>query len=68
MSHRYLSCPTLVIGTDTKHRGREVFESWQRTIPGSELEILPLDGYHAAATDPDLTAQVTRAFIDRHAA
>jgi len=63
-----IRCPTLVIGTDTKHRGREVFESWQRTIPGSELEILPLDGYHAAATDPDLTAQVTRAFLDRHAA
>jgi pimeloyl-ACP methyl ester carboxylesterase len=62
-----IRCPTLVIGTDTKRRGREVFEGWQKTIPNSELAILPLDGYHAAATDPDLTAGVVRQFIDRHA-
>jgi len=61
-----IRCPTLVIGTDTSHRGRAVFESWQKTIPNSELVILPLDGYHAAATDPDLTAGITRAFIDKH--
>jgi hypothetical protein len=61
-----ISVPTLVIGTDTKHRGREVFESWQKTIPGSELVMLPVDGYHAAATDPDMTAEVVRRFIDRH--
>lgn len=62
-----IRCPTLVIGTDTKRRGREVFESWQKTIPGSELVILPLDGYHAAATDPDMTARITREFIERRA-
>jgi pimeloyl-ACP methyl ester carboxylesterase len=62
-----IRCPTLVIGTDTARRGREVFESWQTTIRNSELAMLPLDGYHAAATDPDTTAGVTRAFIDRHA-
>jgi pimeloyl-ACP methyl ester carboxylesterase len=62
-----IRCPTLVIGTNTKHRGREVFESWQKTIPNSELAILPIDGYHAAGTDPDLTAQVTLEFIGRHA-
>jgi hypothetical protein len=28
--------------------------------------ILPLDGYHAAATDPDLAARITREFIDKH--
>jgi hypothetical protein len=62
-----IRCPALVIGTDTGHRGRGVFESWQKTIPGSELVMLPLDGYHAAATDPDMTAAVTRTFIDKHA-
>jgi pimeloyl-ACP methyl ester carboxylesterase len=62
-----IQCPTLVIGTDTARRGREVFESWQKTIPNSQLVMLPLDGYHAAATDPDLTARVTREFIDKHA-
>ena len=63
---KHIQCPTLVIGTDTSHRGRSVFESWQQTIPNSELAILPLDGYHAAATDPDLTARTTREFIDKH--
>ena len=57
---------SLVIGTDTARRGREVFEGWQRTIPKSELVMLPLDGYHAAATNPDLTARTVREFIDRH--
>lgn len=60
--------PTLVIGTDTARRGRAVFESWQKTIPSSELAILPIDGYHAAGSDPDTTAQVTLDFIARHAA
>ncbi len=62
-----IQCPTLVIGTDTPRRGRAVFEEWQRTIPNSELAILPLDGYHAAATDPDGTAKVVLDFIGRHA-
>jgi hypothetical protein len=54
-----------VIGTDTARRGKEVFEGWQKTIPGSELAILPIDGYHAAGTDPDLTAKTTLEFIQR---
>jgi 3-oxoadipate enol-lactonase len=62
-----IRCPTLVIGTDTARRGRSVFESWQKTIPGSELAMLPVDGYHAAGTDPDGTARVTLEFIARHA-
>jgi 3-oxoadipate enol-lactonase len=61
-----IRCPALVIGTDTARRGRSVFESWQKTIPGSELKILPIDGYHAAGTDPDGTARATLDFIERH--
>jgi pimeloyl-ACP methyl ester carboxylesterase len=61
-----IRCPTLVIGTDTARRGRAEFESWQKTIPGSELVLLPVDGYHAAGTDPDHTARVTLDFIARH--
>ena len=61
-----IQCPTLVIGTDTERRGREVFEGWQKTIPNSELVMLPLDGYHAAATDADMTARTVRQFIDKH--
>ena len=62
---RKIQAPTLVIGTDTARRGREVFEGWQKTIPDSELQILPIDGYHAAGTDPDLTAKATLDFIAR---
>jgi hypothetical protein len=29
--------------------------------------MLPVDGYHAAATDPDMTAKAVAAFIDKHA-
>jgi pimeloyl-ACP methyl ester carboxylesterase len=61
-----IRCPTLVIGTDTARRGRSEFEGWQKTIPNSELVILPMDGYHAAGTDPDGTARVTLDFIARH--
>lgn len=61
-----IQCPTLVIGTDTARRGRAEFERWQKTIPNSELAILPIDGYHAAGTDPDATAAVTLEFIARH--
>ena len=62
-----IRCPTLVIGTDTARRGRSVFAGWQQTIPGAELVILPIDGYHAAGTAPDATARVTLDFIARHA-
>ena len=62
---RRIRCPTLVIGTDTPRRGRAEFESWQKTIPNSELAIIPVDGYHAAGTAPDETAGVTLEFITR---
>jgi hypothetical protein len=42
-----------------------VFESWQKTIPDSELVIIPIDGYHAAGTAPDRTAEITLDFIRR---
>ena len=63
-----IKCPTLVIGTDTPRRGKAEFESWQKTIPGSELVIMPVDGYHAAGTAPDETATVALEFIARRSA
>jgi hypothetical protein len=62
-AHAYLRW---VGGIDTTRRGKAVFEEWQRTIPNSELAILPLDGYHAAATDPDLTAKTVLDFLGGH--
>ncbi|HZM47796.1 MAG TPA: alpha/beta hydrolase [Burkholderiales bacterium] len=63
-----IKCPTLVIGTDTPRRGKAEFEGWQKTIPNSELAIIPVDGYHAAGTAPDETARVTLDFLARHSA
>jgi len=60
---RKIRCPTLVIGTDTARRGKAVFESWAKTIPDAALAILPIDGYHAAGSDPDATARVTLDFL-----
>ena len=61
-----IKCPTLVIGTNAAGKDRESLSRWQKTIPGSELAILPIDGYHAAGTDPDAAAGVTLEFLSRH--
>ena len=63
-----IACPTLVIGTNAAGKDRDALSAWQRTIPDSELAILPIDGYHAAGTDPDATAQVTLDFIAKRGA
>ncbi len=63
-----ISCPTLVIGTDTPWRGRSEYEQWQPRIRNSELKILPIDGYHASGTNPDETAALTLDFIARQGA
>lgn len=61
-----IKCPTLVIGTQAAGKDRETLSAWQKTIPGSELVILPIDGYHAAGTDPDGAAAATLDFLSRH--
>lgn len=61
-----IQCPTLVIGTNAAGKDRETMSQWQKTIPHSELVIVPIDGYHAAGTDPDATAKLALDFIGRH--
>jgi len=63
-----IKCPTLVIGTNAAGKDRDSLSAWQKTIPDSELAILPIDGYHAAGSDPDSTAQVVLDFLKRRAA
>lgn len=66
-----ITCPTLVVTTGDASNpaqnitGLEVTRAWQCTIPGSELEVIPNDSFHVAATNPDLAAMTTLAFIDR---
>ena len=61
-----IRCPTLVIGTNAAGKDRDSLSAWQKTIPGSELAILPIDGYHSAGSDPDGAAKVTLDFLERH--
>jgi pimeloyl-ACP methyl ester carboxylesterase len=58
-----ITCPTLVIANDTPRRPRGYFEQYQAQIPGSELAMIPVDGYHPGGTDPDLCATVTLEFL-----
>jgi len=59
-----ITCPTLVITTE--HSGLSSVEetrSWQQTIAGSRLLVLPGDSYHVAVSDAAHCAQATREFI-----
>ena len=67
-----IACPTLVVTTgDASNQaqnitGLESTRAWQRTIPRSELLVIPDDSFHVAATAPDEAAQATLRFIDLH--
>ena len=64
-----IRCPTLVITTEGSALGSvEETQAWQRTIPRSELLVLPGDSYHVAASDAERCAAATLAFIGRSAA
>jgi pimeloyl-ACP methyl ester carboxylesterase len=64
-----IACPTLVITTeDSGLASVDETRAWQRTIPKSELLVLPGNSFHAAASDADACAQATLEFISRHGA
>ncbi len=59
-----ISCPTLVITTEGSALGDvEAMRKWQQMIPNSRLLVLPGDSYHAAASDSDVCARETLAFM-----
>jgi 3-oxoadipate enol-lactonase len=63
-----IRCPTLVITSEGSGVASvEETRAWQRQIAGSELVVLPGSSYHVAASDSDLCARETLAFIERHA-
>lgn len=59
-----IRCPVRVIATDTKQQPADQAKAWQKLIPNSRLVVLPGDAYHAAASDPDSCARITREFLD----
>lgn len=63
-----ITAPTLVVTTTGSMLGStSEVEAWQRRIGNSQLEVLPGDSYHVAASDPDLCAEMVAAFLKRHA-
>lgn len=60
-----IKAPTLVITSeDSGYYGSvEAFRAWQQTIPDSELQTLPGDSYHVAASHPDACAAKAAAFV-----
>jgi pimeloyl-ACP methyl ester carboxylesterase len=61
-----IACPTLVITTDGSGRASvDETRTWQETIRGSELLVIPGNSFHAAASDAERCARATLDFIDR---
>ena len=61
-----IACPTLVMTTEESGLASiEENRRWQRTIPGSELLVIPGNSYHVAASDAQACAAATLDFIDR---
>lgn len=62
-----IKCPTLAITTSQNPSSSvEQTREWQSSIPGSELVVLRNDSFHPAITNPEESAQATRAFIMKH--
>ncbi len=60
-----VSCPSVIITTTGSGLASvDAVRAWQETIPCSQLEVLPGDSYHVAATDPDVCARIVRRFFD----
>jgi len=63
-----IRAPTLVVTTTGSMLGStSEVEAWQRKIRGSQLEVLPGNSYHVAASDPDACAELVAAFLKKHA-
>ena len=61
-----IGCPTLVITTEQSGLASVAeTRAWQRTIPGSELVVLPGNSYHVAATHAAEAAAATLDFLAR---
>jgi pimeloyl-ACP methyl ester carboxylesterase len=60
-----IQAPTLVLAVTRDGMPGEALTEWSRQIPNSELCVLPGDGYHLAATDPDECAERVLEFIMR---
>jgi pimeloyl-ACP methyl ester carboxylesterase len=60
-----IQCPTVIVTTSGSGLATvDAVKVWQQTIPNSQLEVLPGDSYHVAATHSDQCAKIAREFFD----
>jgi pimeloyl-ACP methyl ester carboxylesterase len=60
-----VSQPVLIVGNESKRRGRAQFASYENAIPHARLEMIEVDGYHTGAVAPDQSSLVVRQFLDQ---
>jgi len=60
-----ISCPTLLLTTDSALHPASDTDKWRAMIPDAEAVLIPGEGYHAAAVYPDGCAKAVRDFIAR---
>jgi 3-oxoadipate enol-lactonase len=61
-----LQQPVLIVGNESKRRGRAQFEQYANAIPNSELVMIDVDGYHTGAVAPDQCSQEILHFLTKH--
>jgi pimeloyl-ACP methyl ester carboxylesterase len=57
--------PVLIVGNESKRRGRAQFASYENAIPHASLTMIEVDGYHTGAVAPDESSLVVRQFLDQ---
>ena len=61
-----ISCPTLLLTTDSARHPASDTDKWRSMIPKAEAFVISGEGYHAAAVYPDTCANALLDFIARH--
>jgi len=56
----------LIVGNESKRRGRAQFEQYTQLIPNAELAMIDVDGYHTGAVAPDQCSEVILDFLAKH--
>ena len=59
-----ITAPALLLTNEhNKLVSREAFEQWRSQLPNGELVVMPVDGFHIAASHPDECAEIVMRFI-----
>ena len=61
-----IGCPVLALTSDSALHPVAEAEAWRTKLKQSELAVIPGDGYHASAVQPDACAKAALEFIGRH--